>query len=135
MGSWQDEQPTPWIATSDLPTAPGHPFYARMNAGPDAAGFAAFVEAKCRRFHAVVMGGRGWPPAAHSVVARRLPQRGSSPNGASRGGRPTRSRSVASCTWDSRGHDAGNSTTAVRFCVASCAGICKARQTLALMLK
>ncbi len=65
MGTRQDEQPPLWIATSDLPTAPGHPFYARLNAVLDAAGFDAFVEAECRRFYAAVMGRPGLAPGRY----------------------------------------------------------------------
>jgi hypothetical protein len=54
MGTREDEQPPLWIATSDLPTAPGHPFYARLNTVLDAAGFDRFVEAACQRFYAPV---------------------------------------------------------------------------------
>ena len=32
MGTRQDEQTPLWIATSELPTGPGHPFYSRLNA-------------------------------------------------------------------------------------------------------
>lgn len=65
MGTRQDEQPPLWIATSDLPTAPGHPFYARLNTVLDAAGFDAFVEAECRRFYAAVMGRPGLAPGRY----------------------------------------------------------------------
>ena len=30
MGTRETDQPPLWIATSDLPTSPGHPFYARL---------------------------------------------------------------------------------------------------------
>jgi len=56
MGTRETEQPPLWIATSDLPTSPGHPFYARLNAILDEAGFDAFVEGQCARFYAPVMG-------------------------------------------------------------------------------
>jgi transposase len=36
--------------------SPGHPFYARLNAILDAAGFDRFVEAQCAQFYAPVMG-------------------------------------------------------------------------------
>jgi transposase len=45
-----------WIAASDLPASPGHPFYARLNAILDAHGFDQFVEGQCRQFYAPVMG-------------------------------------------------------------------------------
>ena len=44
MGTRQDEQTPLWIATSELPTGPGHPFYSRLNAVLDAAGFDRYVE-------------------------------------------------------------------------------------------
>src|SRR5213593_2074865 len=56
MGTREDDQPPLWIATSDLPVSPGHPFYTRLNAALDAAGFDRFVEDLCRRFYAPVMG-------------------------------------------------------------------------------
>lgn len=56
MGTRDPEQPPLWIATSDLPASPGHPFYARLNALLDADGFDAFVEDACRSFYAPVLG-------------------------------------------------------------------------------
>ena len=45
-----------WVASTDLPVSPGHPFYARLNAILDEAGFDRFVEEQCRQFYAPVMG-------------------------------------------------------------------------------
>jgi transposase len=56
MGTRESEQPPLWVATSDLPVSPGHPFYTRLNAVLDAEGFDRFVEDQCRRFYAPVMG-------------------------------------------------------------------------------
>ena len=56
MGTRTPEQPPLWIATSDLPVSPGHPFYTRLNALLDADGFDAWVEAACRSFYAPVLG-------------------------------------------------------------------------------
>ena len=56
MGTRDPEQPPVWIATSDLPVSPGHPFYTRLNALLDADGFDAFVEEACRTFYAPVLG-------------------------------------------------------------------------------
>ena len=56
MGTRDPEQPPWWIATSDLPVSPGHPFYTRLNALLDADGFDAFVEEACRTFYAPVLG-------------------------------------------------------------------------------
>ena len=56
MGTRETEQRPLWIASSDLPTSPAHPFYARLNAVLDAAGFDPFVEDLCRKFYAPKMG-------------------------------------------------------------------------------
>jgi transposase len=56
MSTRETDQPPLWIAASDLPASPGHPFYARVNAILDAHGFDRFVEGLCRRFYAPVMG-------------------------------------------------------------------------------
>ena len=39
-----------WVATSELPRSPGHPFYTRLNRALESEGFDAFVEGRCRRF-------------------------------------------------------------------------------------
>jgi hypothetical protein len=52
----ETDQPPLWIATSDLPASPGHPFYTRLNVVLDAHGFDQFAEDRCRRFYAPVMG-------------------------------------------------------------------------------
>lgn len=56
MGTRENDQPPLWVATSELPSSPGHPFYARLNAILDGEGFDRFVEDQCRRFYAPVMG-------------------------------------------------------------------------------
>ena len=43
----RDRQASMWVATADLPTSAGHPFYARLNRVLDDAGFDTFVEAQC----------------------------------------------------------------------------------------
>ena len=49
-------QPSMWVASSDLPQSPGHPFYQHLNRVLDAAGFDAFVEAQCAKFYADGLG-------------------------------------------------------------------------------
>ncbi|HVR93534.1 MAG TPA: transposase [Casimicrobiaceae bacterium] len=56
MGIRDGEQSPLWVVTADLPKSPGHPFYARLNGLLDANEFDRFVEKKCRRFYASVMG-------------------------------------------------------------------------------
>jgi transposase len=54
-----------WIPTTDLPVSPGHPFYVRLNAILDEAGFDRFAEAQCQAFYAPVMGRPGLPPGRY----------------------------------------------------------------------
>ena len=56
MGTREDEQSSLWIATSELPRSPGHPFYTRLNTLLDAHDFDRFVEGLSRKFYAKVMG-------------------------------------------------------------------------------
>jgi transposase len=58
-------QETMWVATSDLPASPGHPFYQRLNQILEAHGFDAFVERLCRRFYAARMGRPSLPPGQY----------------------------------------------------------------------
>jgi transposase len=54
-----------WVAASDLPMSPGHPFYAKLNRVLDAAGFDAYVESRCRQFYAPVLGRPGLSPGRY----------------------------------------------------------------------
>jgi transposase len=65
MGTRESEQAPLWVATSELPSSPGHPFYTRLNAILAAEGFDRFVEDECRRFYAPVMGRPGLPPGRY----------------------------------------------------------------------
>jgi transposase len=65
MGTRETDQPSLWIATSDLPASPGHPFYARLNAVLDAHDFDRFAEDQCRAFYAKVMGRPSLPPGQY----------------------------------------------------------------------
>jgi transposase len=65
MGKRKSEQAPIWIPTTDLPVSPGHPFYARLNAILDEAGFDRFAEEQCRVFYAPVMGRPSLPPGRY----------------------------------------------------------------------
>jgi transposase len=65
MGKRKGDQAPLWIPTTDLPVSPGHPFYARLNAILDEAGFDGFAEAQCRSFYAPVMGRPSLPPGRY----------------------------------------------------------------------
>jgi transposase len=56
MGTRTSEQAPLWIAASELPKSPGHPFYVRLSAFLDAHDFDGFVEDLCSGFYAPVMG-------------------------------------------------------------------------------
>src|SRR5262249_43717204 len=61
MGKRTSEQTPLWVASTDLPVSPGHPFYARLNTILDEAGFDRFAETECQEFYAPVMGRRTLP--------------------------------------------------------------------------
>jgi transposase len=62
MGTRKRKQSRLWIASSDLPKSPAHPFYSRLNEILDAHDFDGFVETLCREFYAPVMGRPGLAP-------------------------------------------------------------------------
>ena len=65
MGKRTSEQAPMWIPTTELPVSPGHPFYVRLNAILDDAGFDRFAEEQCQAFYAPVMGRPGLPPGRY----------------------------------------------------------------------
>ena len=65
MGKKKRRQETLWVATSDLPSSPGHPFYERLNQIMEAQGFDGFVEGLCRRFYAAGVGRPGLQPGRY----------------------------------------------------------------------
>jgi transposase len=66
MGKRQrDRQTTMWVATTDLPTAASHPFYARLNRVFADEGFDDFAETVCQAFYAKKMGRPGLPPGIY----------------------------------------------------------------------
>jgi transposase len=56
MGIRDGEQSPLWVVTADLPTSPGHPFYARLNALLEGHDFDRFVEKQCQGFYPSAMG-------------------------------------------------------------------------------
>jgi transposase len=65
MGKRKSEQAPMWVATTDLPVSPGHPFYAKLSAILDEAGFDRFTEEQCQSFYAPVMGRPSLPPGRY----------------------------------------------------------------------
>jgi transposase len=54
-----------WIPTTDLPVAPSHPFYSRLNEVLRAGDFDTFVERASAKFYAARMGRPSLPPAIY----------------------------------------------------------------------
>ena len=48
----REKQEGLWIAHTELASAPGHPFYQRLNELLEAEGFDEFVESRCAKFYA-----------------------------------------------------------------------------------
>ncbi len=65
MGKRKSQQAPIWIPTTELPVSPGHPFYVRLNAILDEAGFDRFAEEQCQAFYAPMMGRPGLPPGRY----------------------------------------------------------------------
>jgi transposase len=54
-----------WVATADVPEAPGHPFYRRLNQLLGDHGFDPFVEGLCRKFYHDELGRPSVPPGVY----------------------------------------------------------------------
>ena len=66
MGKRRTErQQALWIATGDLPPAPGHPFYSKLNELLAQHGFDAFVEGVCQKFYHEELGRPSIPPGVY----------------------------------------------------------------------
>src|SRR3989304_10614582 len=61
----QERQEGLWIAAAELPRSAGHWFYERLNELLEQAGFARFVEERCRRFYAAKMGRPSLAPGVY----------------------------------------------------------------------
>jgi len=66
MGKRQTERQTElWIAATEMPSTPAHPFYRKLNEVLKSNGFDAFAEARCLEFYAEKMGRPSLPPAVY----------------------------------------------------------------------
>ncbi len=66
MGKRDNErQAEMWIAATEMPAGPGHPFYRKLNQLLKDQGFDAFAEDKCRNFYAANKGRRSIPPGVY----------------------------------------------------------------------
>lgn len=65
LGKRQHEQQEAWVATTDLPRSPGHPFYRKLNQLLAGAGFDAWLEELCRPYYADQKGRPSIPPGTY----------------------------------------------------------------------
>jgi transposase len=65
LGKRRHEEQLAWVATTDLPMSPGHPFYQKLNRLLGQAKFDLYVEALCRSYYAAKLGRPGIPPGVY----------------------------------------------------------------------
>jgi transposase len=65
LGKRKREQQGLWVATTDLPKSPGHPFYKKLNQLLAEAKFDDWIEKLCQPHYAVVMGRPSIPPGVY----------------------------------------------------------------------
>jgi transposase len=65
LGKRRQEEQGLWVATSDLPKSPGHPFYKKLNALLAEAGFERWVEELCAPYYADGVGRPSIPPGVY----------------------------------------------------------------------
>lgn len=65
LGKRSPKQPDLFLVAADLPLAPGHPFYRKLNALLAEAGFDSFVEGLCRPYYADGQGRPSIPPGTY----------------------------------------------------------------------
>jgi hypothetical protein len=69
LGRRKQEQQEAWVATTDLPQSPGHPFYRKLNGLLAEACFDRWVEERCAAYYAL---GRGRPSIPPGVYFRMI---------------------------------------------------------------
>ena len=65
LGKRKHEQQHLWVATTDLPKSPGHPFYLKLNQLLAQANFDAWAERLCAPYYHAVMGRPSIPPGVY----------------------------------------------------------------------
>ena len=65
LGKRKREQQGLWIATTELPKSPGHPFYRKLNDLLAEAKFDDWIEKRCEAFYAGNLGRPGIPPGIY----------------------------------------------------------------------
>jgi transposase len=65
LGKRKNEQQSAWVATTELPKSPGHPFYKKLNALLAEARFDEWLETLCAPYYAAKMGRDSIPPGVY----------------------------------------------------------------------
>jgi transposase len=65
VGKREASEQVMWVATTDLPKSPGHPFYRKLNALLKESGFDRFCEELCAPYYAETMGRPSIPPGVY----------------------------------------------------------------------
>jgi transposase len=65
LGKRKREQQGLWVATTDLPKSPGHPFYRKLNDLLAEAKFDPWIENLCQPYYAATMGRPSIPPGVY----------------------------------------------------------------------
>ena len=65
LGKRKQEQQALWVATTELPRSPGHPFYKRLNQLLAEDGFDAWAEKLCEPHYHATLGRPGIPPGIY----------------------------------------------------------------------
>jgi transposase len=65
LGKRKREQQAAWVATTELPKSPGHPFYKKLNSLLAESNFDAWLEALCAPYYDSKMGRESIPPGVY----------------------------------------------------------------------
>lgn len=65
LGKRKREQQGLWVATTDLPKSPGHPFYQKLNGLLAEAAFDNWIERLCQPYYAAIVGRPSIPPGVY----------------------------------------------------------------------
>jgi transposase len=65
LGKRKREQQAAWVATTELPKSPGHPFYKKLNKLLAEAGFDEWLEALCAAYYSSDSGRNSIPPGVY----------------------------------------------------------------------
>src|SRR5882757_11246210 len=65
LGKRKPEQQGLWVATTELPRSPGHPFYQKLNELLAEAEFDHWIEKRCAPYYAATLGRPSIPPGVY----------------------------------------------------------------------